>query len=41
MQRAFNKWQINTNLDFEELIGRPINSADIRVRFERGTHDDR
>ena len=24
----------------KELVGRPINTADIRVRFEHGTHDD-
>ncbi|XP_066913751.1 matrix metalloproteinase-14-like [Clytia hemisphaerica] len=40
MKRSFDKWQAVTNLEFKELVGRPVNSADIRVRFERGTHDD-
>lgn len=40
MQRSFDKWQAVTNLQFRELVNKPINSADIRVRFVRGTHDD-
>ena len=40
MRRSFDKWSMKSQLRFRELVGQPIGSADIRVRFERGQHND-
>lgn len=40
MRKSFSKWQEVSNLKFLELVGEPINTAKIRVRFERGNHGD-
>lgn len=40
MKRSFDKWEAITNLQFIELVNKPIASARIRVRFEIGQHGD-